>query len=193
MLDRLDAENPLMAIVEKMGKRAKKANIVKDISTINFPRLTEEYIKAVSFGIYQRKQARSYVEEFIDEDGNYQYELFKELDDVLRVKLKSRFGSNTIHNTYIQFDNTSNNIASWYCDCKSGARTVGACSHVISVMWFFGVIRGDISKLSLKSSSNYIDFCYDCRDKYDLNDESAGYNDTDEQDEEEEDDENDDE
>jgi len=46
-----------------------------DHLTIAFPILTEEYIKYLTFGIYQLKQALSYTYKHLDENGNYIFEL----------------------------------------------------------------------------------------------------------------------
>jgi hypothetical protein len=32
-------------------------------------------------------------------------------------------------------------ILGYYCTCRSGARTVGTCAHVASVLWYLGYAR----------------------------------------------------
>ena len=32
-------------------------------------------------------------------------------------------------------------VQSWFCMCRAGARVVGMCSHIASVMWFLGYAR----------------------------------------------------
>ena len=32
-------------------------------------------------------------------------------------------------------------ITGWFCTCKCGARTVGCCAHICSVVWFLGYAR----------------------------------------------------
>lgn len=32
-------------------------------------------------------------------------------------------------------------VLSYYCTCKAGARTLGTCAHVASVLWFLGYAR----------------------------------------------------
>jgi len=32
-------------------------------------------------------------------------------------------------------------IKSWYCQCKTGAHTVGCCAHIASVLWHLGHYR----------------------------------------------------
>lgn len=34
-----------------------------------------------------------------------------------------------------------NSIEGYYCTCRSGARTLGTCAHVASVLWYLGYTR----------------------------------------------------
>ncbi len=38
----------------------------------NFPKLTEDEVRSLTFGVYQVKQAENYVNSHLDEDGNYE-------------------------------------------------------------------------------------------------------------------------
>ena len=29
----------------------------------------------------------------------------------------------------------------WYCKCRAGARVVGVCSHIASILWYHGYAR----------------------------------------------------
>lgn len=50
------------------------------------------------------------------------------------------------------------NIIGWYCKCKAGARVVGMCSHIASVVWFLSNGRHqDNTKPNEKSWIDYID------------------------------------
>jgi hypothetical protein len=40
---------------------------------------------------------------------------------------------------WIQYD--SNQIVAWYCKCKAGARVVGVCAHIPSVLLYLGYAR----------------------------------------------------
>ena len=44
---------------------------------------------------------------------------------------------------WIQYDGKDKEdpIKYWYCQCKSGARMVGSCSHVACLLWFIGEQR----------------------------------------------------
>ena len=50
--------NSLLDIVKDFGKRCKKDRTKSDPMSINFPRVTENYIQSLTFGIYQLKQVK---------------------------------------------------------------------------------------------------------------------------------------
>jgi hypothetical protein len=68
---------------------------------VKFPKLTIDYISQLTCGIYQLKLAQSYIEQMIDTSGNYKFEVFKEKEDLIRVKLCSRFQSQVKRISYI--------------------------------------------------------------------------------------------
>lgn len=69
----------------------------------------------------------------------------------LHVRVYSRFRNMTKHEIFIAFnldveENEDGNvqrvpIEGYYCTCKSGARTLGTCAHVASVLWYLGYAR----------------------------------------------------
>ena len=67
--------NPLKEMFVKSGKRILLNKMKKmDASDAlpGFPVLTEEYLRSLTFGIYQLKQAKSYSREHINEKGGYE-------------------------------------------------------------------------------------------------------------------------
>lgn len=136
--------------------------------------MTVEFIKALTFGIYQLKQARSYVEDFVDENGNYQFEVIQEENNLIRVKIKSRFVNNCLHNVFIQYNAKKSRkpIEGYYCDCKVGARMLGTCAHVTSVLHFFGVARCNIDLIKPSITNDFIRFCYDANEEIDSESET---------------------
>ncbi len=69
---------------------------------------------------------------------------------MLRVKTQSRHHSNKKYTTWVEYipqlpqqPQPQNPITGYYCDCPSGARTVGCCAHVASVLWYLGLARHD--------------------------------------------------
>jgi len=93
--------NKMLILSKKENHFAKKAinfkNLITkknkqfDPLTIEFPKLTEEYLQHLTMGVYQLKQALSYTKEHLQEDGKYIFELFEQDKNILHVKLKSRF------------------------------------------------------------------------------------------------------
>ena len=79
--------NDLKKLIEN-NKRVKKANLSFDLEKSNFPILTEEYIRNLTFGIYQLKQAKSYTHEHLDDDGQYEFEFINYETNLIKVKIK---------------------------------------------------------------------------------------------------------
>ena len=54
-----------------------------------------------------------------------------------RLKIQSRRTSARKHFLWIKInqDNLPDPVVWWYCECKTGARTVG---HVATIMWYLG-------------------------------------------------------
>ena len=81
---------------------------------------------------------------------------------LIRTKIRSRFSSTTVHNTWIHYSKNPNiPIVAWYCTCRAGARVLGTCSHTVSVLWYLGYAQHDETALNKKSSMNMIKFCQD--------------------------------
>lgn len=107
----------------------------------NFPELSLEYLRDLTVGTYHINLAASYIQDtrqrerqtevHVDDNNN--------IENVIRVRIYSRFRNATKYQLWIQYDNVE--ILAYYCTCKSGARTVGTCAHVASVAWFLGYAR----------------------------------------------------
>ncbi len=71
------------------------------------------------------------------------------MKNVLRVQgIVSRFSMKyninpKRHTVYIQFDPNDFHETMSYCDCKSGARTAGGCSHAVAVLTYIFYERND--------------------------------------------------
>jgi hypothetical protein len=116
-----------------------------------FPVLTEEYLRELTFGVYQIKLAKSYVQDKLQRDSDYVIEIMLEEPGFLRARIYSRFTKSAKYHLWIAYfdssyeqsneDETSNPITGWYCKCKTGARTLGCCAHIASVLWYLGLAR----------------------------------------------------
>lgn len=99
----------------------------------------------------QLKQAISYTEEHLDNDGEYELQLLKPQNNVVQVKLQSRHTSSKVYKLWIEY--SADDTTGWYCKCKAGARTVGCCAHNASVLWFLGYYRYQEKNISRPSRS----------------------------------------
>lgn len=135
------------------------ANLVND-----FPELSIDYLKNLTVGVYQLKLAPSYVQDKVireetdpETDDVYQIELLLGVDRIpepglIRIRVFSRFRQAGKHQLWIHYsptnrysptnesndENATEPIQGYYCTCISGARTLGTCAHVTSVLWYLG-------------------------------------------------------
>ena len=54
--------------------------------------------------------------------------------------MQSRHTSSKTYNLWIQYE-PEEKISGWYCQCKTGARTIGCCAHIAAVIWFLSFER----------------------------------------------------
>ncbi|XP_063418005.1 uncharacterized protein LOC134700555 [Mytilus trossulus] len=103
----------------------------------DFPLLDEEDLRNITCGVYQIKLSTSYIQEHLE--GNCQILVHKEDDHLIRVKLQSRHVSSKTYILWVEY--TSAEITAWYCKCRAGARVVGVCAHIASILWYLGYAR----------------------------------------------------
>ena len=138
--------NDLKRIIEEDKLHLKSQFVSLNSEHINdFPKLDQSIIKTnITLGTYQLKQALSYLDEHINEKKieirvnkqNLNYKSSK----ILFAIIKSRHANATKYKVYCKYKPNSNDvdaIESWYCTCKTGMRTVGVCSHVACIIYFF--------------------------------------------------------
>lgn len=128
----------------------------------DFPVLTLDYLKDLTTGIYQIGLAPSYVQDKLQREGEeiIEIELLRDQFRVpepglLRIRVWSRFRQADKHQLWISYtpdvqndermddDDPPPPIQSYYCTCMSGARTLGTCAHVSSVLWYLGIARNE--------------------------------------------------
>jgi hypothetical protein len=88
--------------------------------------------------------AKSYTHEHFTE-GKYEIFINTDYTGLLCAKLQTRHISAKKYLLWVSFDDIR--IKSWYCKCKVGARVVGMCAHITSVIWFLAYARheeGDV-------------------------------------------------
>lgn len=136
------------------------------------PKFNVEDLKIIAQGTYQIKQAPSYCQSYLNAndghfityvcDAEYCRRFCSELLEpqsnpvLLMTKLSSRFITAKQHKTFVLLDLGSHSerkpvIVAYCCSCKNGLRTVGCCSHVMTIIWY--TIYVDKNKLPLPSSN----------------------------------------
>ena len=106
-------------------------------------------------GVYQLKLAKCYTKEHLSDDGEYLIKINSDIEDILRVQIQSRHTSARKYLIWIQYDEIE--VKAWYCQCKSGARVVGTCAHVASVLWYLGLARYSDKPNSVKDWSYFVE------------------------------------
>lgn len=121
---------------ENLGKRTavwkEPSNNLED-----FPRLSEEDLRNITCGVYQIRMSSSYIHEHLE--GNFQFFVHQEDEFLIRVKMQSRHVASKVYLLWIEYDASA--VTAWYCKCKSGARVVGVCAHIASILWYLGYAR----------------------------------------------------
>lgn len=114
---------------------------------LDFPHLTIEYLRNITLGTYQIKLASSYIQQKLQRDETEILELDIHFNEpgFIRLRIYSRFRRATRYYLWISYNIINNNddspISGYNCTCKSGARTLGTCRHVASVLWYLGYAR----------------------------------------------------
>lgn len=167
MLSQLNRKNELQKKIRSNGFKQIALNFFQciDPEQLEFPRLSQEQIKLFSLGTYAMKQSISYAAEHRREHGG-KFEVFALRSDhvyahfaeicaennfkkpmLICAKIKSRFRGSKIHKVYILYDAAElTQINSFYIySCQHGLRTLGCCSHVMAVVWFFSLGRHERS------------------------------------------------
>ncbi|VDH95598.1 Hypothetical predicted protein [Mytilus galloprovincialis] len=123
MLEKCKKGNAIQKMVTEEGLLTKRtiyklvdaSNVLDELA--DFPVLSMDKLREITMGVYQLKQAPNYVCQ------------------------RTRGHSNKLSHTVFISYSDEGDIEGWYCTCKSGARVVGCCAHVASVLWYLGYQR----------------------------------------------------
>ena len=110
----------------------------------DFLELDNDYLRSITYLIYQLKQAQLYAHEHLQEDGLYKIEVHGQAQDLLRIWIQSRRISSKRCFLWIEYTDNENDIdliKGWYCQCKAGAKVVGCCAHISSFLWYLGLAQ----------------------------------------------------
>lgn len=138
--------NELKCEIEKLGIQRMSARWEKASSTtiVDFPRLTMDDLKLITLGSYQLKMAEKYISQHMRNESEFVIYVHRENEEIIRSQIQSRFSNSKIHNAWIKYDKNHNgreSIKGLYCTCKVGERTLGCCSHLATVLLYFGYER----------------------------------------------------
>ena len=145
MLQRSRQPNALQHRIENEGifRRHGVWEAINQHELPNFPILNLDYLRDLTFGTFLMKMAPSYVHDNIQEFGDVIFEKDIQLNipNILRLRIKSRHRNAVKYQLAIEYNGENDPISGYYCTCRSGARTLGTCCHVASVIWFLGYAR----------------------------------------------------
>lgn len=161
MLRRSRVPNVVQARVEieNFGRRNGGWARLNENHALNFPILDLDYLKEITIGVYQINLSPSYIQDKLQREGTETFEFDERFDEpgLIRVRVYSRFRNAMKHQLFIAYrieddeneeahgrdeeDIEQGVIFGYYCTCRSGARTLGCCAHVASVLWFLGYAR----------------------------------------------------
>ncbi|XP_062607931.1 uncharacterized protein LOC134269743 [Saccostrea cucullata] len=144
MLERSQESNEVQVLVQEnklLTRCAVYSAIDASSELADFPVLSLDDLRSLTLGIYQVKHAENYTREHLKDEGSYEVMVCHDFPNLLRVKIQSRHSRNVLHTLWIKYrgrEESVEAICGWYCTCKIGARLVGCCAHVSSVLWFLG-------------------------------------------------------
>lgn len=178
MLSKLDDENIVgNIIVNNLKTHLKKFTIFQGFDQL--PIMNEDRLFWISLGGYAIKQAVSYAQMHIKQNENV-FDMFICPEDICRnefptfwvdncdpalfmMKIKSRFRSQNTHRTFVLIDRNTrddenrscdeNAVLGHYCECYNGWRTLGCCSHIMTLIMFLLVTKGR----DLKDPAGFLD------------------------------------
>ncbi|CAF3996166.1 unnamed protein product [Rotaria magnacalcarata] len=107
--------------------------------------MTQDDLGDLTFGsVFQLKRARSYAEERcsttnLTGDVAYSVHRCKIIPNLIRIPTQSAHSNRVTYHPTIHF--TDQAILGWWCDCFTGARFLGCCSHIASAIWFLSYQR----------------------------------------------------
>ncbi|CAF1349519.1 unnamed protein product [Didymodactylos carnosus] len=112
-----------------------------DSTDFDFPEMDLDDLRKLFFGCYQIKQTTTYAEEHLDVHGDFAIQVSRERDDITRCAIKSRHSNAVKYYVWIEYSFTGKSILSWYCQCKTGARTASECAHIAMPIRYLAYAR----------------------------------------------------
>lgn len=188
---RVNMNNVLSTIVKRKDfeNLMKKKRYEQFIDFIICPKLQRSDLEMIAFESYQLKQSYCYISNHLYEDDK-DLHIYKLLDEdvynlcgeiiqpemeplLLLMQLKSRFISQKVYQVLVLFDIKGighQSVLQYCCSCKVGNRTVGCCSHVMSLLFY---ISYSPNFADIKEFSSHLKNVFEQNYWMDENEESA--------------------
>lgn len=160
MLSRTNVPNTLSVIVKSKAFQRELNKFTSSVDFNIFPPLELEDLMLIVLGTYQIRLAPGYYHEHVKGNDDFfvtficpdeichqycdEFCIENKQPVLMLTKMKSRYKSKKMYHTYVLFDKSGRGpeaILAYCCDCKNGLRTVGSCSHVVCIIWYFGFAR----------------------------------------------------
>lgn len=147
--------NKLSKIVQSASFQRAMKHFEEFEAVDELPVLSERDLLFISLGKYQIKQAASYCQEHVKRHSS-QFQLFRYPESKQRefieqfeseenklilvfARILSRHRSQKKYDAYVLIDINglgANSVLEYCCECYVGLRTVGCCSHVMTIIWY---------------------------------------------------------
>ena len=106
---------------------------------LDFPNLKKEDLLSLNSEPYQLREARSYLDEVLDVNGDVAMSFVKQELNIIGVDITKSVSSPRRIRTERQPH--SSGPQKYCCQCKNGDRTVRSCAHVASVVYYLSYAR----------------------------------------------------
>ena len=121
------------------------------------------------------KRARSYAEERssttdLIEPVDYPVYRCKKFPNIIKIPTRSAHINRRTYHPIIKFN--PEEVLDWWCDCASGSRYAGCCSHIASGIWFLSYQRWQTHSRNM-SSSDFINLFKDAAAQPETSDSSG--------------------
>lgn len=143
MVSAHSAQNELQIFMEQndMIHRPSKFQQLGPDNLMDFPKQSLLQLKELFTGSYQLKVAASYLAE-IFRNGQFLIEYCKTDNRIIKFKINSRHISGKVYHTFVKYSlDKEKPITGYYCKCPNGARTIGCCVHVATVIFYLSYAR----------------------------------------------------
>lgn len=126
---------------------------------LQFPEISLDDLYHISLGVYQINNAISYYAQHQKNDiflvhkfepprhhataaiTYHNYGIVVQDPLLVKAYMRSRYRNSKNHHIFVLVDRSKNGrecIMEYFCTCESGSRTVGCCSHIMTIIWYLG-------------------------------------------------------